>query len=68
MNTAMQAMENMEYVRRLLEENRPGTVRRRRRPPPASSPGFALTGRDVPTIYVSGDNSTSTPGGRHEHY
>jgi hypothetical protein len=29
--------------------------------------GFALTGPDVPTIYVSGDNSTSIPGGHHEH-
>jgi hypothetical protein len=30
--------------------------------------GFALTGPDMPTIYVSGDNSTSTPGGHHEHH
>ena len=30
--------------------------------------GFVLTGPDAPTIYVSGDNSTSTPGGHHEHH
>jgi hypothetical protein len=67
MNTAKQAMENKEYVRRLLEENRPGTARTA----PATTSlvtGFALTGPDVPTIYVSGDNSTSTPGGHHEHH
>ena len=59
-------MENKEYVRRLLEET--GPVRSERRRATSLVTGFALTGRDVPTIYLSGDNSTSTPGGHHEHY